>query len=229
MIRILTPASILECVTDDDANPVDCFDRAVPADNPYRTDLIAMLWATYRYRPIASLCLDRWLQMLEDRATVLDRRYTLLIAEYEAHKTDIASIRMGWTETWSDKAMSSATGSDTTVHTSEDIPQTSGAGSDTWLSRRDTDTVSPGTTSTDTDEGTREHIDSSRLNADGYADVMDRLRDPYKAYADEYSSLFLDYYDLEGYICRRARSNSSRCHAAGSAGSTRCSPPHRRA
>lgn len=222
MIEIYTPTSIKACVThDDDDTPVDCFEDAVPSANPYRADLIEMLWSRWRYVPINSACLDRWLQRVKDRAMILDRRYQLLIAEYERDPSSLASIRMGWTETYADEATQTPTGSDVTLHEAEDLPQTSGASASTWLSRRDRDTTTPGTVIKTEASGTREHTDRSVLNAEEYEAVADSLVDPYVRYAEEFSDLFLDYYDLGGRCCgcRRGRSDSF------ASGTHRCTTP----
>lgn len=201
MIEIFTPSSIKACVTHDDDTPVDCFNDAVPQSNPYRDDLTAMLWARWRYTPISSACLDRWLQRVKDRAAILDRRYQLLIAEYLRNPSSLTSIRMGWTEEYTDTSEQTPSGSDTTVHKAEDIPQTSGASASEWLSRRDTDTVTPGVSVTTEASGTRKHTDNSVLNAEEYLAVADKLIDPYARYAEEFSDLFLDYFDLNGCRC----------------------------
>lgn len=213
MIGIYTPTSIKTCVTHDDDTAIDCFDDAVPSSNPYRDDLVAMLWARWRYTPINSACLDRWLQRVKDRAAILDRRYQLLIAEYLRDPSSLASIRMGWSEDYTDTSEQTPTGSDTTVHKAEDIPQTSGAGASEWLSRRDTDTVTPGVSVKTEASGTRTHTDNSVLNAEEYLAVADKLVDPYARYAEEFSDLFLVYFSLSGCGCgcgcRRGRSEST--------------------
>lgn len=213
---IFTPSSIKECVTHDDDTPVDCFDDAVPQDNPYHADLVAMLWARWRYVPISSVCLDRWLQRVKDRAAILDKRYRIILEEFEGQKDKLASIRMGWTETRDLTHTSTPSGSDVRVSTSEDIPQVQDSASSTWLTGRTRDTSTPGVTVTDTDTGTVEHTDNSVLNAEEWSEVLDKLEDPYVRYAGEFSDLFLDYFELDcgcDCSCRRVRSNCSRCPA----------------
>ena len=202
MIKLWTPASILECVTHDDDTPVDVFEDAVPADNPYRDKIIRRLWSLYRYQICNSVCLDRWLQRVKDRAEIIDGRYRLLMAEWEAQQAKIASINTGWTETYDDTSTQTPTGSDTAVHKSEDIPQTAGASASEWLSRRDTDTVTPGTVVTTKSGGTRTRSDNARLPAEEFETVMDKLASPYTAYAKEFRDLFADYYDLGGCNCQ---------------------------
>ena len=215
-IQIFTPTTILECVTDDDDTPVDCFEQAVPQDNPYRTDLVAMLWARWRYDPIDSMCLDRWLQRVKDRAAILDKRYRIILEEFEAQKAKLASIKTGWSETRDLTHTSAPSGSDERVSTSEDIPQVQDSASSTWLTARTRDTATPGVTVTDKDTGTIEHTDNSVLNAEEWAEVLDKLEDPYVRYAEEFSDLFLDYFALGCGCdcgCRRVRSSFCLCLA----------------
>lgn len=189
-LNVMTPSEILECCEDDNGNAVDCFDRAVPQDNPYRTDLVRMLWATYRYRAINSLCVDRWLQSVTDRAYTLDRRYRALIEAYG--KADITKIDSGYTDTYDLTTGTTHTGTDTTVSGTEDIPQTEDADTGTWLSSRNTTTRTPGVTDTVKQTGTMDHDVRDRPPGITVTELMDSLADPYARYADEFSDLFLD-------------------------------------
>lgn len=82
MIEIPSPQTIKECFTDDDGNPIDCFEDAVPSTNKYRDMLVKALWARWRYACISSLDIERWLQMLSDRAFLLDRKWTYVLDLY---------------------------------------------------------------------------------------------------------------------------------------------------
>lgn len=202
MIQLYTPTSILACVTDDEGNPVDCFADAVPETNPYKATLEDMLWARYRYSMINSVCLDRWLQRLKDQALLIDQKYRLLIAEFETRKDSMASVmRTGYSETYHDETVDSSEGSDTVVTKREDIPQTSGASSEEWLSARDTSTSTPGVTAKHESDGTRTVSEADALNAEQYEKVLESLRDPYVAYAEEFAGLFVNYFDLGGCGC----------------------------
>lgn len=202
MIQLYTPTSILACVTDDEGTPIDCFADAIPDANPYKAALEDMLWARYRYSMINSVCLDRWLQRLKDQALLIDQRYQLLIAEFESQKEKLASIqRSGYSETYHDEMTDSSEGSDTVVTKREDIPQSSGASSEEWLSARDTSTSTPGVTVKHEADGTRTVTESDALNAEQYRKVLDNLRDPYVAYTAEFAGLFVDYFDLNACGC----------------------------
>ena len=214
-VCLWTPERIRECITYDDDTPMDVFEDAVPLDNPYRDTMIKRLWSMYRYQVIDSMCLDRWVQRLKDCAETIDGRYRLLMEEWEKQQSKLASISAGWTETYDDTKTQTPSGSDTSVHKAEDIPQTAGASASEWLSRRDTDIVTPGTTVTTKAGGTRGHTDDGVLAAERYAQVMDKLDNPYTAYAREFRDLFANYFQLGGCDCgcRRGRSNSSACPA----------------
>ncbi len=200
-MQLYTPQSILKCVVHDDDSPVDCFEDAVPADNPYRDDLVNQLWVRYRYSMINSVCLDRWLQRLTDRASEIDRRYTVLIGEWESTKDKIASFSIESSESHEDETTQSSTGSDRTVATSEDIPATSGASASSWLSGRNITESTPGVTATIKTAGRSEAKSNADINAEQWAKVLRDLKDPYAEYAKEFSDLFVDYYDLNGGCC----------------------------
>ena len=211
-ICVWTPARIFELVEHDDGTPIDCFDDAVPQDNPYRDKLVARLWSMYRYSMIDSMCLDRWLQHVKDQAEIIDGRYRLLCAEWESRQADLASIDMGWSETFEDHSTQAPTGSDTVVRKSEDIPQSSGASASEWLSRRDTDTSTPGVTVKTDANGNRKHVSNDALNAEEFDRVEKALRSPYTMYAKEFEKLFANYWAINGGCgCRREASSSSQC------------------
>ncbi len=202
MIQLYTPTSILACVTDDEGTPIDCFADAIPDANPYKATLEDMLWARYRYSMINSVCLDRWLQRLKDQALLIDQKYQLLIAEFEAQKEKIASImRTGSSETYHDVHTSVPSGSDKVVTEVEDLPQSADADSSKWLSDRNTSTSTPGVTVTDTTDGARTIEQGDALNAEQYRKVLESLRDPYVAYTAEFEGLFVDYFDLNACGC----------------------------
>lgn len=133
---VLSPAAILKCCQDDDGNAIDVFDSAIPDSNPYRTDLIAMCWSVWRYSPINGTCVSRWIQRLTDKCATMDRRYKLIIAEYESQQSKLASLGYGWTETYKD----------VTTPTGTDIRTVSGSDSSTVgegkSSKSGTDTTS---------------------------------------------------------------------------------------
>lgn len=131
----MSPAAILKCCQDDDGNAIDVFDVAIPEGNPYRDDLKAACWATWRYAPISSLCVTRWIQRLTDRCALMDRRYQLIIGEYEEQKTKLASLGYGWIENYKD--VTTPTGSDIRTVSGSDS-STVGAGKS---SRSGTDTT----------------------------------------------------------------------------------------
>ena len=199
-VELWTPERIKECVTYDDDTPIDVFEDAVPLDNPYREKIVKRLWSMYRYQVIDSMCLDRWIQRVRDRAEIIDGRYRLLMEEWEAKQSTIAGISTGWTETYEDSSTQTPSGSDTSVHKAEDIPQTAGASASEWLSRRDTDIVTPGTTVTTKSGGTRSRVDNVMLPSEEFATAMDKLASPYTAYAREFRDLFANYFQL-GYGC----------------------------
>lgn len=214
-ICVWTPARIFDLVEHDDGTPVDCFADAVPGDNPYREKLIRRLWSMYRYSMIDSICLDRWLQRVKDQAEIIDGRYRLLCSEWESRQGDLASIDMGWSETYEDHSTQAPTGSDTVVRKSEDIPQTAGAASSEWLSRRDTDTSTPGVTVKTDADGNRKHVSNDMLNAEEFGRVEKALRSPYTMYAKEFEKLFANYWAMDGGCnCRRGRSRFCACLAA---------------
>ena len=145
---VISPSSIAKCFQDDDGNAIDVFDMAIPEGNPYREDLKAACWARWRYAPISSLCVSRWIQRLTDRCALMDRRYQLIIAEYEKQKAELASLGYGWTETYKD----------VTTPTGTDIRTVSGS---------DSSTVGEGKSSrTGTDTTTAEASTSSKSGTD---------------------------------------------------------------
>ena len=203
MIQLYTPTSILACVTDDDGVPIDCFADAIPDANPYKDTLSSMLWARYRYSMINSVCLDRWLQRVKDTALLIDQRYQMLIAEFEARKEGLASIRRaGYSETYHDESTDAPAGSDTIVTEQEDIPQSADASGTRWLSGRNTSTSTPGVTVTHEADGTRTVTEADALDAEQYDKVLRSLKDPYVAYTNEFEGLFVNYFDLYGCGCQ---------------------------
>lgn len=212
-ICVWTPTSIYEAAEHDDGTPIDCFEDAVPQDNPHREKLVRRLWSMFRYSMIGSTCLDRWLQRVKDRAEIVDERYRLLCAEWESRKDDLASIDMGWSETYEDHNTQSPTGSDQVVRKFEDIPQTAGAAASEWLSRRDTDTSTPGVTVKTDANGNRKHVSNDMLNAEEFDRVEKALRSPYAIYAKEFADLFANYWAMECGRCRRVQSSSTRYRA----------------
>ena len=202
MIQLYTPTSILACVTDDDGVPIDCFADAIPDANPYKDTLSSMLWARYRYSMINSVCLDRWLQRVKDTALLIDQRYQMLIAEFEAQKEAMASIqRAGYSEAYHDKTVDSSEGSDVVTTENEDMPQSADASGTKWLSGRNTSTSTPGVTVIHEADGARTVTEADALNAEQYRKVLDNLRDPYVAYTDEFAQLFVNYFDMYGCGC----------------------------
>lgn len=210
MICLYSPASIKECCEDDSGEPLDVFDTAVPAENPYRNELIAACWARWRYAMIDSTCVSRWLQRLSDRCALIDRRYQKMIAVYEKNSEAIAELGSSDKETRDLTRKSTPSGSDEVINTNEDIPQSQNASSETWLTGRNKTASTPGVIITDTDSGTvtREHVEPV---AETLRDTMDAIRDPYAMYADELEDLFAPRWSM--CRCRRERLNSCRCPA----------------
>ena len=160
---IMSPAVILKCCEDDDGNPIDVFDAAIPSGNPYREDLKAACWATWRYAPISSLCVPRWIQRLTDRCALMDRRYQLIIAEYEKQQASLASLGYGWTETYKD--VTTPTGTDVRTVSGSDSStvgegKSSRSGTDTTTSEASTSSKSG------TDTTTAEASTSSKSGTD---------------------------------------------------------------
>lgn len=201
-MRTWTPAQILECVEDDDGNLIDVFEATVPSDNPYRAGLVKALWSRWRYSIIDSLDICRWIQMMQDRAELIDGTYRKLCEEWE-NSEDMASIKMGWRETYTDTGETAPEGTDTVVTEREDMPQTEQPDGK-WLSGRDTAKSTAGIKTKTSASGEREHIDMSRLNAEEWKAVMDNLQSPYARYAEEFRPWFAEYWNLEDsfYGCR---------------------------
>jgi len=156
---IMSPAVILKCCEDDDGNPIDVFDVAIPSGNPYRENLKAACWETYRYAPISSLCVPRWIQRLTDRCALMDRRYRLIIAEYEKQQASLASLGYGWTETYED--VTTPTGTDIRTVSGSDSStvgegRSSRSGTDTTVAEASTSTKSG--TDTTTNSGTDKSV-----------------------------------------------------------------------
>lgn len=136
-----SPSSIAKCFQDDDGNAIDVFDMAIPSTNPYREDLKAACWARWRYAPISSLCVPRWIQRLTDRCALMDRRYQLIIAEYLEQADKLASLGYGYTQTT--KEVVTPTGSD--VRTVSGSDSTTAEASTSEKSSSDKTTVAEGT------------------------------------------------------------------------------------
>lgn len=144
----------LQGVKDDDGR--DLIDEAISDDYSYKSKVTSILWAQYRYAILNNTDVDRWVQFATDRATLLNNRYSLLFAAYEAFKTsgDLTSIQMKdsradsrtITDTGTGTSSGTVTTTDSTdtdstdVVTNEDIPATSGSSASNWLTSRTRDT-----------------------------------------------------------------------------------------
>lgn len=200
MICVWTPARILECVEDDNGVPLDCFMHAIP-DSPYKTSMSAALWAKWRFAICDSFDLCRWIQMLKDKAELIDSRYQLLFEEFDKQQAILSSIESGWSEEFEDHNTATPSGKDSTVNTHEDLPQTEGASALEWLTTRDKSDYSPGVSVKNDTTGNRKHTDSTRLNAERFKSVSDNMINPYEQYAREFSSLFANYWNMEACGC----------------------------
>lgn len=185
-IRIWTPERILECVEDDAGEPVDCFMFAIP-EGPYRDLMVEAMWQRYRYTPIDSLNVVRWLQQLKDRAGYVSRKHSKVMEAYVAN--DIADMRMGYKDIYDLHDSASSSGSDTFRTESEDLPQTADPDGK-WLTGRTTSTSTPGTVDKSDRTGTIEHRTQDMLMAEEFAVLMDKMRDPLHAYTAEFTDLF---------------------------------------
>lgn len=174
-IEFFTPTSIKECCEDDDGNAIDCFENAVPTDDPYRDRMVATLWATYRYQMISSLNIDRWLQYVKDRAYLVDRKYQYLIGIYNGN--DIDSPLKGYIgSTTNDQTTSVTDGlSTTTTVTGTDSTETTRTTKDTETG---TDTTATTGTNTTTATGTiKTQVDNEDLPATSSASTSTYLSD----------------------------------------------------
>ena len=185
-IEVWTPTKILECVEDDNGEPVDCFAQAVPS-GPFHDLMTAALWQRYRCAVIDSLNVERWLVQIRDRADYIQRKYEKIFVAYDAN--DVSDMRMGWTDTTDSTDEASSTGSDVFRTENEDLPQTADP-TGQWLTGRTTSTSTPGTKDTVTRHSTVKHDTQDMLIADEFATLMDRMRDPLHNYTDEFRDLF---------------------------------------
>ena len=185
-IEVWTPTRILNCVEDDDGNPVDPFIQAVP-ESDYKTLQVQALWRRYRFAVCDSLNVERWLQQIKDRAEEVNRRYLQMFAAYDAN--DLSDMKMGYTDTVNETVSAQSTGSDTFRTETEDLPQTEVANGK-YLSGRTTSTTTPGTVDTTTRNSTMKHDTQDVLLAEEYAQLMDSLKDPLERYVGEFSDLF---------------------------------------
>lgn len=200
MICVWTPARILECVESDAGEPIDCFREAVP-DSPFKDRMVAALWNKWRFAICDSFNLCRWIQMLKDKASLIDARYQLIFEEYDKQQIILASVDTGWSEEYEDHNTAIPTGKDETVNTHEDLPQTAGASGSEWLSTRAKSEYSPGVTVKNDTTGSRKHRDNGRLNAEKFKAVSDNMVNPYEMYAREFSSIFANYWNMDGAYC----------------------------
>lgn len=199
-ICVWTPARILECVESDAGEPIDCFREAVP-DSPFKDRMVAALWNKWRFAICDSFNLCRWIQMLKDKANLIDARYQLILEEFDKQQAILSSIDSGWSEEYEDHNSATPTGKDETVNTHEDLPQTAGASESEWLSTRDKSEYSPGVTVKNDTTGSRKHTDNARLNVEKFKAVSDNMVNPYEMYAREFSSLFANYWNMDGECC----------------------------
>lgn len=187
-LEIWTPAKVLECCEDDNGDPIDCFEQAVP-DSDLKPLMVKALWQRFRFVPIDSLNIDRWLEVLKGRAGYIDRRYQILIKTFD--NNDMGDLFMGFRDTADETTQSSASGTSEVVNSSEDLPQ-SAAPTGQWLTGRNT---ADGSNSS-TDSGERHskvthEAQDAPIGAE-FSELMDRLRDPLNRYTEEFSDLFMN-------------------------------------
>ena len=139
--------------------------------------------------------------MLKDKANLIDARYQLILEEFDKQQAILSSIDSGWSEEYEDHNSATPTGKDETVNTHEDLPQTAGASESEWLSTRDKSEYSPGVTVKNDTTGSRKHTDNARLNVEKFKAVSDNMVNPYEMYAREFSSLFANYWNMDGECC----------------------------
>lgn len=183
---IWTPERILECVEDDAGEPVDCFMSAIP-EGPYRDLMVKAMWERYRFAPIDSLNVDRWMQQLKDRAGYVNRKWAKIMEAYDSN--NVADMSMGYTDVYDIHDTATSTGSDKFITETEDLPQSADP-TGQWLTGRSTSTTTPGTTDKSDRTGTLEHKTQDMLMAEEFATLMDKMRDPLHGYTSEFVDLF---------------------------------------
>lgn len=208
-----------------DENSVDVFDEVLKpwADTVQAAKIKEYLWGSYRYAVMDTAYPERWIQRGADKAALDCRKWTAIMAAYDAHTDDIGDLNRlskvsdtsnyedldGSKDTVTQSGSTIASGTDTDLH--EDIPATSGASSSTWLTSRDshvngrTDTVN-GTTDTaygKKNKATRTSTteDIGGTTAEALSRMMDAVEDPYAIYARTWADRFVMMYETRMCDC----------------------------
>ena len=83
--EIPTPQSIL----DDDNR--DVFDQIIPSTETYKTQMVAALWNTYRFRGIGHPDINYWVQTMKDRFSVIADVYRVKYRAVTQWLTSVSS------------------------------------------------------------------------------------------------------------------------------------------
>ena len=202
-----------------DETETDVFAKVLEpwADTAQATKIATYLWSSYRYAVMDTACVERWIQRGMDKSALDCRKWTAIMAAYDAHTDDIADLNRaskatdtseytdleGSRDTVTQSGTTKASGTDSDTH--EDIPATSGASASSWLTSRDThtngrtDTVNGtvGTAYGKKNKTTRTSSteDIGGTTAEALSRMMDAVEDPYAIYARTWADRFVQMYE----------------------------------
>ena len=160
---LLTPQRIL------DEQNIDVFEQIID-DSVYEyTMKRATLWSTYRYRFIGSCDLTAWIQVMQDRAMLIDREYNMKLVAFDMLYTQVDTDGPDFSE--------SSYEADTQTER-EDTPDTEYNEAHRFLADRSTTKMTG--------------KNYNGLQTKTVRDWMDGVaRDPIRDYANEFQDLFM--------------------------------------
>ena len=202
-IEVPTPQSIYDEGEGDYPAGTDIFEEIFDGYQfTYSEAMQGVLWAVYRYYMIGSCDVERWVQCMRDRTSLIGAKWDAIMAK--AANTDLADLHelsyirtvkhQPITGTGGDVRTISHQGNITDVNEHEALPQTQT--SDTkYLDSRSTDTHTNGQTDTDTYApntiDTEEYAEDRDINAATFSKMIREFPDLFDAFAREYSDYFI--------------------------------------
>lgn len=203
-IVIDTPQSIKDMGNDYYEAGTDVFAEVFADSTLTHSELMqSALWAMYRVRMIASCDTPEWVQLMQDRLTLVGPKWDAIITKSLTEDlTDLHELyyqrvirHEPITGTQGDVSVQSATGSDTVTNEDEDMPQTPIGSTDRYLSRRSTSTSTPSavrtTKYTPNTQDTEDYTEDRDILAKTFSSMMDSYPGVLTGFARDFDMLFL--------------------------------------
>lgn len=203
-IEIDTPQSIKDEGNDYYEEGTDIFAEIFDGSTLTNAALMqSALWATYRLRMIGSCDTEEWVQVMQDRLTIVGPKWDdimtkatqTVLTDMDADSYVRVIQRTAMEGTDGDVSTQSAEGSDVNVVEDEDMPQTPISENERYLSRRSTATTTPSavrtTKYTPNTQDRETYNESQDIMARTFSEMMREYPDILGGFAREFQDYFI--------------------------------------